>query len=196
VPFDVRLVDQGIDWAAWVTAGSAVVTMLIVAITALYARGALEDAKRTRNAQLLNEISRRWDEPQIVESVTLSSTLTTQEIVLLIEKLFAQQVGRLTDEEKKRRAADLDRYHRLFFWPNLLEAIANHHTNEAISTDPIYRMWGAEVVAAWETFEEPIGRLRDVGKDKGFYVGFQRLAKLMKPIHEADPVREKGAELV
>ena len=48
----VKLVEQGIDWPAWISACAAVVTLLVVAITAGFALVGLWDARRTRHAQL------------------------------------------------------------------------------------------------------------------------------------------------
>jgi hypothetical protein len=184
MPFDVRLVDQGIDWAAWITAGSAVATMVIVGITAWYAKGSLNDAKRTRHAQLVTDLSRRWDEPVVIESSSLSAKHGSTGIVELIDNLYGPQPERPGWRYRRRRGQKLSLYSRIFLWPNLLETLGCLHAEKAISTDVVYSMWGAEIVAAWETFRRPIARLREHEQDRGIYRHLEKLSDVMKPLHD------------
>jgi hypothetical protein len=153
--------------------------------TARIAVDGLEDAQRTRHAQLLLDLSRRWDEEAVIESVKLSSMHSVEGVTELLERLYADQPDRLDDSERQRRSEDLDLYAKLFIWPNLLETIGGLYSAGAISAEVVYKMWGAEVVSAWDTWEKSVYRLRELEKDAGTYRNFQELAERMTPLHAA-----------
>lgn len=160
MPFDVRLVGEGIDWAAWTAAGAAVVgacaavfAAIIIVRTARYARDSLADAKKTRYAQLVTELSRRWDDPEIIESTSLGAEYSSLGILGLIDRLYSPRGERFARGRRRGRQRDLDVYFKIFLWPNLLESIGCLFVEEAISPTVVSRLWGAEIVGCWETFE-------------------------------------------
>ncbi|MEX2212453.1 MAG: hypothetical protein WD689_11925 [Gaiellaceae bacterium] len=189
VVLGVHLADAGFDWPAWITAASTVVATLIVLVTAKVALDGLADARRTRNAQLVTDLSRRWDEPLMVESVNLSSKYGSREITDLVERLYDPPPDEPGEDDNRRREKDLALYAKLFIWPNLLEMIGSLHAERALSTEIVAKLWGAEVIAAWDAWQEPIRRLRELEQDWGIYRPFERLVEEMTPLHEAARVR-------
>jgi hypothetical protein len=191
-PFDVRLVDQAIDWAAWIAAGgaivgagAAVVAAVVIVKTARYARESLDDAKKTRHAQLVTDLSRRWDDPEIIESSSLGAQHASAGILEVINRLYSPPPKRAGWRYRRSRQKDLDLYFRLFLWPNLLESIGCLLAEGAISETVVSRLWGAEIVGGWETFEAPVNRLRELQRDLGIYDYFENLAERMVPLYEA-----------
>ena len=78
---------EGPDWAAKMTAWGTLATALILGVTGFVVWRQLRDAKKTRHGGLLADLSRRWDEPLMVESQRLFARYSTSGIVDLVEKL-------------------------------------------------------------------------------------------------------------
>ena len=57
-----------IAWTDIVTAVAAGLTVLILLAAAFYARNQIKCTERTREAQLLTDLSRRWNEEQLTEA--------------------------------------------------------------------------------------------------------------------------------
>jgi hypothetical protein len=187
----VRLVEQGIEWPAWISAGAAVATLVIVAVTAGFALAGLRDARRTRHAQLVIELSSRWDDPEIIRSASLAAEYTPAGIVALLERLYSPRPKQRGWRHRRKRERALAVYFNVFLYANLLESIGTLLEEEAISAKVIYRLWGAEIIGAWEdTFEEPVRFLRTKQQDQGIYRSFEELAGAMAPLHAARPRAE------
>lgn len=183
--------NQGIDWAAWISAGATAVGVVIVAVTAWFALDSLRDARRTRHAQLITEISRRWDEPLIIESVKLHSEHATDGIMALNQRLYLPP-EHLDDEAAERRKADLDLYHKLCAWPNLIETIGVLQSEHAISPETIYKMWGAEIISAWQGWQQPCKQLRELESDPGVYYYFEAIAQEMLRLQEKAAAKRRA----
>lgn len=174
-----------IDWPAWISAGAAVAALVLVAITAWFALAGLRDARRTRHAQLVIQLSSRWDDPEIIRSASVAAEYTPAGILALFERLYAPKPKRAGWRCRRRRERDLAVYFNVFLYANLLESIGLLLEEEAISPNVIYRLWGAEIVGAWQdTFEEPVGFLRQAQQDPGIYHAFEQLAVTMALLHE------------
>lgn len=57
---EVRLVDEGVDWPAWIAASVALLTLGYLWWTVRHAKGALADARSTRHGQLILDINGQW----------------------------------------------------------------------------------------------------------------------------------------
>ena len=155
------------DWAA-VTAGvSTAVATIILAVTAALALRQLHDAHRARDAALLIDLSRRWDEPLIVESQKLFAIYTSEGITELIDRVY--NPAGATEKEQ------ID-FTKLEALPNLWETLGVLRAEQAVSLSVIDRMWGVAITGAWKDWEAPIGRLREVTNTPTSYNYFERLA--------------------
>src|SRR6266545_7326945 len=128
------------DWATVTGAVATAVASFVLIVTAIFAARQLRDARRTRHGQLLTDLSRRWDEPLIVESQRVFSRYRTEQIVALVEKVY--EAGGTTEQEVKDLAT-------LEALPNLWETIGVMQIEGAISLSVIDRMWGAAITGAW-----------------------------------------------
>jgi hypothetical protein len=157
------------DWDAL----TAVSTLVIAAGTAALVIGVvvalvtLGDARKTRHGSLLTDLSRRWDEPVIVESQRLFAALTTRGIIELVNKLY--ESGKATDEDRAQFTA-------LEAVPNFWELLGVLHRDGAIDTRVIDRMWGDAIRNAWRDWQSPVNRLRELTELPATYSNFQKLA--------------------
>ena len=116
----------GPDWAAVTTAVATAATAGILAATALFVGRQLRDARRTRHAGLLVELSRRWDDAAFLESQKLAADYPTAALLDLIELLYGDQVSSddQLEELASKRAADLQKLEAI---PNFWETIGVLH---------------------------------------------------------------------
>jgi hypothetical protein len=127
----------------------------------------LRDARRTRHGELLTELSRRWEETPIIRSQRLFSAHGSEGIVALVRKVYEQ--GGATE-------AEVEEYTTLESLPNLWELLGVLRADRAISLSVIDRMWGAAIIRAWDEWQAPIERLRNVTQNATTYVNFEELA--------------------
>src|SRR2546421_12545987 len=93
------------DWYGLFIALGTVTSAAILLATVLVARGALDDAQRTRHGQLVVELASRWNSPLVVEALKLMGEIPDQDILTLVETLYA------SDEIPTE--ADLKRFSKL-----------------------------------------------------------------------------------
>lgn len=182
------------DWPAWITAVStgvlaaATSVLAAAAIVALQslsaAREGLEDARRTRHAQLITDLSRRWDEPLAKESRNLNGELGTSGIMVAVDRIYDPPHRWFRSSTVTR--ADLERFFKLCAWPNLIETIGVLVAEGAISPDVVFKMWGAGIVSAWEMWEEPITHMRTAEAKRGIYRQFETVADEMRLLLNAE----------
>jgi hypothetical protein len=175
--------------AGLVVATASVVTAWVVIKTAGLARETLKDGRRTRHAQLITQISQRWDDPEIIRASRLASEYSATGISELLQRLYAPKRRFRFGSwlAKRSREQDLETYFEIFLWPNLLESVGCLLIQEeALSKESVYGLWGAEIVGTWEdVFKEPIHRLRALQGDEGIYSYFEKLASEMARLREA-----------
>lgn len=168
----VKVVDQGIDWPAWITAVAAVVALGIGAVAVL----GLLDARRTRHAQLVTDLSRRWDEPLATESREIDGEYDTRTLVALLDRVYDPP----DDADTATRRADAATFFKLGVSLNLIETIGVLWSEKAISAGVIFKLWGANITEVWEKWSEPIDLMRDREGYPGIYRAFQDLAGEMQ----------------
>jgi hypothetical protein len=174
---DVRVIDEGIDWLAWIEAVASLVTLCVVVATAVFAYFALKDAKRTRHAQLATELIRHWTEPEAVKGRALygAGEYTAQDIADLVAKLFGPPGSAVTADER----SDWD---MLALWANQVEFIGVLASEKAITPEVIYKMWGGGIQTAWKAWEPAVMRLREYDGEPDTYQYFQEIALKMRKI--------------
>jgi Domain of unknown function (DUF4760) len=173
----VRVVDQGIDWTAWITAGASIVTAALVLGTAIVAYRALEDAKRTRHAQLITELTRDWTHSVVVEAQSVHAKYAETGIVSLVERLFGPTKVKPTDDE-------LSDWSKIVVVANSIEALGVLASEEAITPETIYKMWGGAILTAWPAWDEAITKLREYDREPDTFEYFEKIAQDMKRISE------------
>jgi hypothetical protein len=142
------------DWLVWVTAistGAIAVGTAVLAGGIVVALAGLADARRTRHGLLLADLSRRWDEPVMVQSQQLFARYATADLLELVEKLFG--TGGATNEEREHFAL-------LEAVPNFWETLGVLQQDDAITTTVLNQMWGDAIRNSWR-WEEPIAKLRE-----------------------------------
>lgn len=168
------LVAGWLNWLhdpAWVTAAATLGTGIVLVVTAVFALRALEDARGTRHGALVTDLSQRWDDVLTVDSMRLYTDHGPQGITELYERLYTGLVVPSAD--------DLDLLYRLGRWPNLIETVGVLHSEDVLSTDIVYKMWGPQIVAAWRVWAAPIYRLRELEEYPVTFRYFERLAVAM-----------------
>jgi len=174
----VKIVSPGTDWATWAVAFAT----FLLACAALRALKSLRDAKRTRHATLITDLTRRFDEPLVADSWELWANTGQTEIMALIEKVYVSRTA--TVKEHARLLT-------LMVIPNLLETIGVLESEGALEAKTIYKMWGDTIIGAWNVWKRPIGRLRESEANRPWtYQYFQDLARKMRRI-EAKRRREQ-----
>ena len=146
---------------------------------------------------LVINLSRRWDEPLIVDSIRAFSEAGVPKIIALFDRLWTPTQLPKRGWRRRRALRSHDRDLRLFAllsaWPNLIETIGVLWDTRAITTEVVYKMWGGAIVGAWDRWERPVDHLRKLedGDDSGGgYRFFQSLAEEMRNEEFADRTRQ------
>lgn len=168
----IRLVEQGTDWPAWITAVSSAAGLAILAGTALFAYFALRDARRTRHAQLIIEIQDQWTSREIRDSWEQYGLVPESGIVDLVTTLHKPAQPPATKEQ-------LDTYYALTTVANLIETIGALASEKALTRKVIYKMWGGVITGSWQAWDTAIPLLREFQKDPDIYHHFEKIAKAM-----------------
>jgi hypothetical protein len=164
------------DWAAITTAVATAVTAIVLGGTAILARRTLRDAQNTRHANVLTELSRRWDDPHIVQSVKLFARYKRADLVSLIETIY---------DERKPSDQELFDFATLEAIPNLWETVAILQSEGAFPLSMVEKMWGAAIASAWDAWEAAIKRLRELTDTPTTYCHFERLATALRNQEES-----------
>jgi hypothetical protein len=138
----------GPTWADILVAVSTAVTLLVVVVAAFVAARQLKDAAQTRHAQVMLELSRRWDESPLLESRKTWSQKTPDEI----------QGVMLDAMERSKSGFNSDESYELGLLASYFETMGALHAKtkrgllrktSAIPMDLIESLWGLIIVDAW-----------------------------------------------
>lgn len=166
------------DAAANITAGATIA----LAIAALLALGSLVDAKKTRHAQLVTDLSRRWDDRFMHQALVLWREYGADGTVALVDALWHPAVTR-------RDPRDLRDWYRISVYPNLIETLGVYVHRDLISEELVYDLWGGSIIKAWDEWAPAVDRLRDHTKTEQVWENFETLAGLMKDRLRGEPRR-------
>jgi len=166
--------------AAWITAGATVGGTLILLATAILALRSLADAKRTRHGQLVVELSRRWEAPELRATLQEYGRIQNAGITQLIDKLFG---GQQTASKQ-----DLDDFNTLAAYPNLIDTIGVLESEGVIDSRLIRKLWGPLIVSQWRGWEQAVDHVRkyDNQDAEATYRYFESLAKEMMRLDQLD----------
>jgi hypothetical protein len=186
---------SAVEWATILNAVGTLLSAVVLGATAIYAYRsarsalrALEDSRRTRHAQLVTDLSRRWDEADTVESMMAYSAHGPSGISDLARRLYGASKNDPPAKEK-----DLRLFNTLTRWPTLIETIGVLNSEGTISSDVVYKMWGPGIVAAWKAWSGPADTLRHLdGYPASTFPYFQQLAETLEKRAEAEKNEGKG----
>ncbi|HEX6700403.1 MAG TPA: hypothetical protein VF101_06685 [Gaiellaceae bacterium] len=148
----------------------------VIAAFAVVALFSLRDARRTRHASLLTDLSGRWDDPLAVGSREAGGEYDSAALVALVDRTYSPP-PKATEQERR---ANADALFRLAASLNLMEMIGALWIGGSVSTSVIQRMWGATFEAEWTRWEAAIRRMRELEHDPGVYSNFERTAWKMR----------------
>jgi hypothetical protein len=159
---------EGPDWAVQLTAWATLATAVILGGTALVAASQLDDARKTRQAQLIVNISRRWDE--IERSEQLYTEYSRDELIELVTKIYRYEA----DEEARKDFVALTAL------PTLIEMIGVLEVEGSLALRIVDELWGLPIRHTWATWREVVLKLREESGAPGAYENFERLAERLE----------------
>ena len=171
-PFPVRIVEDN-TWWDYVVQAAPVVGPLLVLAGLAFAWRQLRESRRTRHGQLIMDLSRRWDDADVLESARLLRLQGPEALVALVDMLWAPDV-------ESRPPDYLDLWLRLSVQPNVIEAIAVLRDEKAVRERVIYKMWGAGIITTWDQWQHAVRRLREHQSRPEIWRYFEELAASMR----------------
>jgi hypothetical protein len=160
VPYEdliVRVVeDRPTDWAAWIAAGVSIITLLVVVAGLWVAYRGLRDARQMRHAQLIAELTARWDDRSLAESSLLFREYGPKKTVELVDALWTPG---LPPEE--RSLEDLRDWYVLSVYPNLVETFGVLTKQKLLTGDVVFELWSSSIIELWDEWQEAVRRLRE-----------------------------------
>jgi hypothetical protein len=171
-------------WTDQATAIGTIATAIILALTAAFALGALADAKRTRHAQIVTDLSRRWDERLTTASRERAGDYDSKALLDLVDRVYDPPKSATAEQRKQ----DVDEFFLLGRWLNVIETIAALHADKSLDGDLIFMLWGNWIAAAWTEWELAVNRMRQLERRPGIFRNFQVLAQEMRQ-RLADEIR-------
>ena len=134
---------SGPDWAAQLTALATLASAPILGVTAIFLRRAaraaveqLDDARNTRHAQLIVNLSRHWNE--VKRAAQLFSAYPERKLLELVLQLYG---GRPTDYP-------VDDFITLIEPPALIETIGVLEQEGGLALNLVDDLWGSTIVSA------------------------------------------------
>lgn len=149
---------------------------LVLALGVGLALLSFRDARKTRDGELVLELSRRWNEPETAESRLAYSKKTPTELANLADTLYPADGPPATPPPPE----DVKAFQILVRWPVLIEAIGVLSDHGSISPDAVFKMWGYSIASAWETWQPAVRILRERATYPGTFQYFQAIAEDMQ----------------
>lgn len=154
----------GTNWAAWVTA----VATSVLATGVVFAWFAIQDAKRTRHAQLIMDLTQRWD--QLVYREQLVVVFASRRLQALVRLVYGGQPS--------QRA--IDEYLRLIQLPSLIETIGVLVIGQdVLDIEIVDQLWGEAIVDLWQRWTPAINEIRDRTDYPEAFDYFRQLAEAL-----------------
>jgi hypothetical protein len=168
---------------AWITAFA---TAALVAVTGALAAAAwraldqlriaidqLEEVKRDRHVEVLDEMGRRWESHEMTEALQMEVDYTPQSLVQLFEHA-ARPPSRNPVRERGRRRARKETI-ILLRVPNYFEDAATIARAGSLESSLITRTFGGVAKDEWSLWKQAIKTLQQ--SDPLAYVEFERMAE-------------------
>ncbi len=157
-----------IAWTDIVTAIAAGLTVLILLAAAFYARNQIKCVERTREAQLLTDLSRRWNEEKLTEARKAVRNY--------------KNGSELKDAVQKLRESNHDEYYVLVRLPDFFEALGVLVNTSCLSKQLTKDLFGTAIGYYHKLYVPAIKYLRKKYNDENIYKWFDDLTeKLNEP---------------
>jgi hypothetical protein len=169
--------------AGWLT---ALATVALVAVTGVLAAAAwraldqlrialdeLEEVRRDRHVQVLDEIGRRWEGNEMTEALQMAVDYTPEDLVRLFEQAAHPRTGNPMRDRRTRRARkDIIILLRV---PNYFEDAATIAKAGSLESGVITDAFGSVAKDEWALWKPTIKKLQE--NDEGAYAEFERMAE-------------------
>lgn len=168
---------------AWIT---ALATVALVAATGALAGAAwralgqlriaidqLEEVKRDRHVEVLDEMGRRWEGAEMTEALQMAVDYTPEELVRLFERAARPRTGNPMYDLRTRRARKAIII--LLRVPNYFEDAATIAKAGSLESTIIAEAFGSVAKDEWALWKPTIKRLQE--NDDGAYAEFERMAE-------------------
>ena len=146
-----------------VTAIAAALTAGVLIFAAIYARRQLHSMERAREAQLLVDLSRRWDEEPLVQSRRAVETY--------------KDTSELWQALKNLKKKNHEQYYVLLKVANFYEDLALLINEKCLTAELVKNMLGDAIKHYYELYEVTIKEMREKYKSSRIYENFEDLAK-------------------
>jgi hypothetical protein len=169
--------------ALWLT---ALATVALVAVTGVLAGAAwralaqlgvaidqLEEVKRDRHVQVLDEMGRRWEGREMTEALQMAVDYTPESLVRLFERA-ARPRSRNPMRERRTRRARRDTI-VLLRVPNYFEDAAMIARAGSLEGTLMAEMFGGVAKDEWSLWQPAIKKIQET--DELAYVEFERMAE-------------------
>lgn len=166
------------DWGTAMTGIATVVLASVGFLTLIIVGSALEDGQKTRHGELVTDLSRRWDETQIVQSQQVFLRYSDRQLRDLFGKAYARgSVQNPPPALTNKEASDLLALQAV---PNLIDTIGVLYIDGALSLKVIDLMWGVEIRRLWLDWRRAIRVSRRLANSGAIYRNFQVLAERLE----------------
>jgi hypothetical protein len=179
---------EGPHWADKMTGIATVLlaiftflTLVVASWAASFAREQVEDSKRSRHGSLVIDLTSRWNERTILRSEELYTRTPRQDVLDLFTRIF-----RPTPADLATRARDVRQYTTLTALPNLIETIGVLRSEQVLTPELIYKMWGPLIALSWRNWAPAVQYLRELQGRPGAYKHFDALGEEMALLDAAE----------
>ena len=153
---------EAVTWTDIVIAIAAAFTFGVLLFAAFYARHQLQSMERTRETQLLEDLSRRWDEELLRESRQVAEKYEDG-------TKLKEAVKELSEKNDKQ-------YYVLLRLPDFFEELGLLVNYECLSPQLAKDMFGTAIQYHYTRYKPTIEFLREKYKDETIYKFFKDLA--------------------
>jgi len=173
----------GSDFAVWMTAFA---TVVLAAATAVLAKAAwraldqlriaidqLEEVKRDRHVQVLDEMGRRWEGDEMTQALQMAVDHTPEGLVGLFERAARPRSGNPMRDRRTRRARKDTII--LLRVPNYFDEAATIAQAGSLESTIITGAFGSVAKDEWNLWKPTIKKLQE--NDEGAYAEFERMAE-------------------
>jgi hypothetical protein len=169
--------------AAWLT---ALATLALVVVTAVLAAAAwraldqlriaidqLEEVKRDRHVEVLDEMGRRWEGEEMTQALQMAVDYTPEGLVRLFERAARPRSGNPMRDRRTRRACKAIII--LLRVRNYFEDAATIAKAGSLESTIITEAFGSVAKDEWALWKPTIKKLQE--NDEGAYAEFERMAE-------------------